>query len=71
MIAGGGGIWDAFTSQMCSRGAMVIILATSLSLALQTSVDEEKGGGGGAHGVSLVGGAWLASSAALSVLVFL
>jgi len=50
MIAGGGGIWDAFASQMHSGGAMVIPLATSFRSALQTSVDEEKGGGGGLTG---------------------
>jgi len=52
-------MWDVLPSQMHSRGATAILLGPA------------KVRGGGAYGVSFLGGAWLASSAALSVLVFL
>ena len=52
---------------------MVILLSTSLlsPVGVNRSFIYKKKGRGGAHGVSLVGGAWLVSSAALWMLIFL
>ena len=75
-MVGRGSMWDALGSQIRSGGAMVMLLATSFHSALQMLVvldkkKKRKRGGEAAYGVSLVGDGWLASSAALSALIFL
>ena len=70
--AGGARIRDALASRIRSGGATVMPLSTSFRLALDMSIESKKREGrGGAYGVSLVGEAWLASSAAFWALVFL